>query len=499
MGIVARQSFKASISNYIGIFLGFLNLFILFPLFYSPHDLGAIRLLLESGAVISSFALLGTNYSINRYFPYFKTEDQRHNGFFFWAFALPVIGYAFILISLVVFKQDILKLFGADAGILGEFYPLIFFLVLFSLFQTVLETTNANHGRIAFPIFLREVVLRMIILIGGLLYYLNFTDLTTSVWIMVAAYGTIVIVNFLYLSTLTKIHILPDFNFFKKNKPLFRDALGFTAFLFLGGITGLVIGKIDFFMISTKKMLSDTAIYSIGFYLALLIEIPKRTIQQISTPIISQKMKDNDIAGVGQMYRQISTNQLLVASILFFFIWLNIDNLFSLMPKGDFYKAGKTVVFIIACGRLIDMVGSASGPVIANSKFYWYGLITFFVSITIAIAANLILIPIYGINGAALATFITFTLGHIIAIAIVKSKLNILPLTFGQLKILAVLLVFLATTLTGNWFQNPIIDGLVRTPILGIPMVYLLYKWNVSVEFNQFIEKYLGKIGNQFK
>ena len=78
MGIVARQSFKAALSNYAGILLGFLNLFILFPLFFVPRDLGALRLLLETGAVLSSFALLGTHYSINRFFPYFRTDDRKH-------------------------------------------------------------------------------------------------------------------------------------------------------------------------------------------------------------------------------------------------------------------------------------------------------------------------------------------------------------------------------------------------------------------------------------
>ena len=72
----------------------------------------------------------------------------------------------------------------------------------------------------------------------------------------------------------------------------------FTGFLFLGGITGLIVNKIDFLMISAQKNLSDTAIYSIGFYLALLIEIPKRTIQQISTPIIAQHMRENNMVEV---------------------------------------------------------------------------------------------------------------------------------------------------------------------------------------------------------
>ena len=72
MGIIIRQSFKASLSNYIGVIIGFASLIYFFPKFFTPSELGAIRLLIELGAIIGSFGLFGTTYSINRFFPYFK-------------------------------------------------------------------------------------------------------------------------------------------------------------------------------------------------------------------------------------------------------------------------------------------------------------------------------------------------------------------------------------------------------------------------------------------
>ncbi|MBS3914993.1 MAG: oligosaccharide flippase family protein [Bacteroidetes bacterium] len=489
MGIIARQSFKASISNYLGILLGFLSLFLLFPKFYTPHDLGAIRLLLETGAVLSSFALLGTNYSINRFFPYFKTEDKRHNGFFFWAFMIPLVGFALVFTGLIWFEKPLLALFGKDASILESLYPPLLLLVFFSLFQVVLETCNSNHGRIAVSNFLREVVLRCIILAAGTLFFLNYIDFITSVWIMVCAYGIIVIFNFIYLRTLTDIHLIPDFNFMRKNKELGKDALRFTAFLFIGGVTTLVVGKIDFLMISAKKGLTDTAIYSVGYYLAIMIEIPKRTILQVAAPIISQKMKDGNKKEVHHIYRSITLNQLLAASLIFFFIWLNIDNLFQIMPKGEIFKAGKMVIFIMGLGRLLDMVGSAGGPIIANSKYYYFSLINFLISLVVAIGANLLLIPILGINGAALATVFTFLLSNGTLIWIIYIKEGFHPFSSNHLKIMLVLSVFLIPTYFGKWLENPFLDGIVRTVVLGIPFLWICYKWKISEDFNKLLDK----------
>lgn len=493
VGIIARQSAKAAVSNYIGVILGFVNLFLLFPLYYSPRDLGAIRLLLELGAIISSFALIGTNYSINRFFPYFKSDDQKHNGFFFWVFSIPILGYAITLIILIFFKNPLLSFFKADVALLSGLYPMLLCLILFSLFQIVLESANANHGRIAVPNFLREVVLRLIILSAGFLFFSKFVSFYTSAWIIVGGYGVVVLFNLLYLKRLTPIHIKPDFHFIRNNPEVKKDALKFTSWLFLGSVTSLIVSKIDFVMISATKSLADTAIYSTGFYLALLIEIPKRTILQISTPIVAGLMKESNFSSVQKMYKQLASNQLLLASLLFFAIWLNIDNLFDIMHNGNFYRQGKWVVFIIGAGRLIDMIGSTASPIMANSKYYAWGLINSVVSICVAIISNYILIPILGITGAALATMLTFFLSQGVSVLIIYVKLKIHPFQTQQIKTVLLLAVFLAFTLTGQWFENPFLDGFVRTGIFLPLMLFTAYYFKLSEELNQQLLKLFSK------
>jgi O-antigen/teichoic acid export membrane protein len=494
MGVIIRQGFKAAISNYIGMGLGFISLFILFPLFYEPKELGAIRIFLELATVLSAFALMGTHYSINRFFPYFRTSDQSHHGFFFWALILPLIGYSLLLISLILFGNDFFKFINPNALDYKPLFPILLVLILVNLYQLVTEVSCANHGRTAVPNFMKEVVMRSLIIISGFLFYLKFVNFQQSLWLIVASYLIALIGSIWFLSKLTKINLKPDLSFLKKEPKLKKEILLYTAYLFVTGILVLIIPKIDFFLISSiKKDLSMVAIYSIGFYLATFIEVPKRAILQIATPIISTHMKESRFKEVEDLNKKNGTNQLLISGTLFFFIWMNIDNLYKIMPNGDFYSEGKWVVFYIGLSKMIDAVFCGNNSIIANSKFYNWALITMLIAAFFGIAFNWYFITHYGIIGGAISTIFVMILVNSYNFGLVQFKLKINPLHPAQLKIIAILIFFFLISFIGNWFENPILDGFVRTVLLGSLLIFTFFKSKVSEDFNSIVLNYLPK------
>jgi O-antigen/teichoic acid export membrane protein len=494
MGVVIRQSIKASVSNYFGILLGFASLFMLFPLYFEPEELGAIRLLLESGAVMSTFALLGTNYSINRFFPYFKTEDKRHHGFFFWVFITPAFGYLIILIGLLLFREPLLALFNKDAGRLDGLYSLLLVLVFFTLLQQVTESAAANHGRIAVPNFFREVAVRIVQIIAGYLFYIGLISLYTAIVCIVLSYAVAFAGNLLFLRMLTPVHLRPDLNFLRSNPQLRNDMLRFTGFLFIGGFTGLVVNKIDFLMISSMRSLADTAIYSIGFYLAMLMDIPKRTLLQISAPIVAQHVKDENTAELQSIYKKITLNQVVAGTLLFYFIWINIDNLYQIMPRGDYYSTGKWVFFTLGLARIMEAMGAGAGAVIVNSKFYPLTLLSFGVSAVVAITANYFLIPSLGIQGAALATLVTVVLSQALVVSIVHRKTGMHPFSPTKILLFLILGAMLIPAGFGKWLHNPFLDGMLRTAVLGGGFLYLVYAFRISDDMNELANGLLKRI-----
>ncbi len=485
MGVIIRQGFKAALSNYIGMGLGFLSLFILFPLFYDPEKLGAIRLFIELGTVLSAFALVGTHYSINRFFPFFRTADQKHHGFFFWAFLFPLAGFILLLIILAFWSEPVFTLINANALKYKELFPMLVLLVFIILYQVVSEVSSANHGRIAVPNFMREVVMRSLIIISGLLYFTNLVDFYQSVWLMVLSYTIALCGNLWFLGKLTKINLKPDLQFIRKNPHLKKEGLRFSLLLFFSGIASLLYTKMDFFMISAlQKDLAEVAVYSIGFYLATFIDVPKRTILQVASPIFAGHMKEERFKDVEALNKKNGSNQLLVSGILFFFIWLNIDNLYEIMPRGDYYMRGKWVVFFIGISKLIDAVVCGNGPIIVNSKFYSLSVISIIVAVISSFVYNYFFISNFGIIGGAISTILVMLSVNLCNLLVLYFKLGIHPFHRDQIQIIFLLCIFFALSFSGKWIINPYLDSIIRTLVFGAALFYSIYKLKLSEDFN---------------
>ena len=93
MGIIARQTIKGSIANYLGVAIGFVTTFFVLTDCLSAEEIGLTRILVDAAMLFSSLAMLGSNSSIVRFFPYFKEADGSDHGFFAWAMLLPLVGF----------------------------------------------------------------------------------------------------------------------------------------------------------------------------------------------------------------------------------------------------------------------------------------------------------------------------------------------------------------------------------------------------------------------
>lgn len=510
MGVIIRQSIKGTIVNYVGAFIGFLITFFITTKFLSAEEIGLVRILLEAGLLFGSLSLLGVNSSAIRFFPYFKNNEKNDNGFFFWTLLIPFVGFLIVTLCFILLKTPITSYFSKNSALFVDYYYLVIPLGLFFLYMIVFETNSNVLMRIVVPKFIREIGIRMMTITIYLLYAFRLIDLDWFVILLIGAYGIATLLNVLYLFTIKKISFKPNFAYI--TKPLRKSFLFYTSFLILAAFSGSIMGKIDVFIVGGSLGLEDTGIYSIAFYIAIIVEIPFRSLVAISLPEIAQSIKAKDHPHTNSLCKRVSLHQFLAGSFIFLLIWINIDFLFDLLPNGHIYAAGKWVVFFIGLSRLIDSSFGIGLSVLNFSKYYYYSLIFTFTLVLITILGNLYLIPKLGITGASLAMFLSYLIYISLLLAFLYWKAKINPLSINQLKIIGIALCMILISWIWGKNLSPILLNININPILALAFnalgksllsigtgLILVYVLHISEDVNSLARKYLAKIGIYLK
>ena len=113
-----------------------------------------------------------------------------------------------------------------------------------------------------------------------------------------------------------------------------KEILSFSMYIILAGSAGTILLEIDKFMIPQMKQIAEVAYYSVGVYIASVIGIPSRAMQQIINPITAKALNSNNLEEVDDLYRKSSLNLLIVGGLLFLLINVNITELYQIINKN---------------------------------------------------------------------------------------------------------------------------------------------------------------------
>lgn len=506
MGIIIRQSIKGTLVNYLGVAVGFITTFFVLTHYLTAEEVGLTRVLIDAAVLFSSFAQLGTSSSIIRFFPYFKDEEGKNHGFFFWTLIVPVVGFLIFLLVLLLFKQPIVNMFSEKSPLFVNYFRFVIPISLFMLYETVFEANANVLMRIVIPKMVREVGVRVGLLAGYLLYGFHYISLDGLVISFCITYFLAALIDILYLFSLQKISLKPDLKFI--TKPMLRDIALYTLFLILAAIAGNITPLLSSFFVSAQMGLMYTGIFAIANYIATVIEIPNRSLNAIANPKISEAIKDQDFKKAESLCKNVSLHLLLSSVIVFYIIWINVDLMFQILPNGDQYEAGKSVILILGFARLSNSTFLVGASALNYSKYYYLSLVFTLLLTVSAVVLNVVLVPIMGMNGAALANFLSYFVYYLFLLILLKWKLNISVFSKNQLKVIALVVVLywinflwmktltpMVTHVHSHAMAVSIVEGVVRTGVMMVLCVFLTYIYKISPEVNSLIEKALAKVG----
>ena len=151
------------------------------------------------------------------------------------------------------------------------------------------------------------------------------------------------------------------------------------------------------------------------------------------------------------------------------------------------------VVSIVSLGKLYSMSIGCLNNIISNSKLYPYIFWFSISSAIIAVVLNFILIPEYGILGAAYATLFVIFLMNTLKLILVAYGLKIHPYSIESLKILLVIIVVYFLTKEINLEYTSFINLLIRSVLITLLYSTFSYIFGLTNDINTQINKYLDR------
>jgi O-antigen/teichoic acid export membrane protein len=488
MGIVIRQSTKSVFLTYLGIGIGVINTLWLLPYALTEEQLGLYRTIISAAVLFSTVAALGSANIPNRFFFYFKDFKNRHNGILFFIIMLACIGFLVFTLFFLQFRYLFVSAFIKNAPlILNYYFPLIFFTFIL-LFINIFEAYNIIQQNPVIPIFSREVLTRVFLSASLLLYLFCKFEYYYFILILIGGYGIVLLVLIFYTKTQAYLFIKPNLLIFKS--PLVKEIFIFTGLVSIGNISGIIITNIDSLMLSAYTGFRNNGIYSIAFFIAAFIAVPKRALSQVLIPMVSEANRNDDKNKLNELYKKSSITQLIIGGLLFLLICVNIENVYKLIPNGSVYSQGKWVVFILGLGYMFDMITGINQEIVGTSKYYKIDLLFYPFLGLIAIGANMFLIPRYNMTGAAIATALTIFLFNTIRFFFLLLVFKIQPFSFNTLKVLLIFVLIIIINFFIPEIRNHFVyEIILRSFVLTFIFISLVLFLKISEDISSIFHK----------
>lgn len=496
MGIIQKQATWSTIITYFGVIIGFVNVVFLFTSYLSPEEMGLRGVLFHFCVLFHHVGVFGFSSVATRYFPKFENDSTKNNGFLSLILGAPLLIFSLATMVLIALEGVILRAYEDESQLFVEYFYLVYPITFSMIIMQVFESYASVQLRTVFPTFVKEVILK-----GGatcvVLLYAYAGISSTLFWELYSgtyAVGAICVV--IYAMTFKSFSLKMDWQFYKGVglKGLFT----FAGFMVVNSFASLLVLRIDLLMISSMKGEFFAGIYVIGIFMSTVIEIPRKSISKISSQLISSAWNRMDLSNIQDIYKKASEVQLISGIVMFLIIVLNLGDFYQLIPKGEIYAQSFIVIVILGLTKLVDMVFSLNSEVIGYSKYYKFNLVSVLILAVLAIVSNYYLIDLYGIEGAAIASFGSILIFNLLKFVYIKLKFDLQPFSWKTPVIVGLgVSVYIIVSFMPS-FAHPIISASFRSVLILVLFITPVYLLKLSQDFNNMTEGIIDKIKKLF-
>ncbi|TNE53309.1 MAG: hypothetical protein EP338_12300 [Bacteroidetes bacterium] len=489
MGFIQKDALRTMILNYLGMALGYLNKGVLFLIIFEPEQYGLINLLLGVGLLFAHLSNLGAMNAILRFLPFFKDQEDRRQGFLLLNVLFVFGGILLFSTLAIVLQSTVVNFYSRNSELFVDYYfwiiPIGIANVLFLVFSSYLRALFKN----VLAVFVYEFGLRLlttILLFMALWEWIDFNDFLISYTLI---YFIPAFVLLIYLFTSNEIRFRKST--FRISRKFKKIIFSYSLFAYTNSIGMKVVITLDSLMIAYYEGLSETGVYTTLLYFLSAMFIPYQALYRISAPLVPQYWKEKNMVELKDLYQKFSSISLILALFVGMLVWCNKDALFAFLPAE--FQGGVWAFLFLLLGRAIDTYAGLNGYILITSKKYRLDLIFTGGLILLVFFLNYLLIPIYGISGAAIATGIGYLLYNLGRLIFVYLFYKLHPFESGQLKVFllatAVITIF---EISPDFIDNPFLSISFKSLIISLLFALPVYAFRWNPDLNDYIQNALS-------
>lgn len=367
--------------------------------------------------LFGSISCLGLNSLLQRELSRYKNDQQgKLIGLIRFSSSVSFLTTTFIVIVFEIFIYLWFPLHG------NLYTALSIAILALPFYGLILIQKSANVGLKKVEISLiPENILRPALFFALILMYFNHTDNVLFVVSLnaVAFFGGFLISSFLLKVSIPKKTLPPVF----ASKKWIKQGI---TFLFITAIV-TVNSKADIIMLGLFGQIEQAGIYNIVVKLSQFIGLSLLIMNTIFSPYLSEffTLKKRELSIT--IKRTIRLIFIIALAVLLVFI-LKGSELLNFF--GTNFNTGYFSLILLSIGQVINIMFGPVGNLLNMNNYERYTLKGMLFSALINISLNVILIPLFGMQGAAIGTFSSLVFWNVYLFFIVKSKLKFNPSIF---------------------------------------------------------------------
>lgn len=500
MKTIQKQTLWGTLISFAGVFFGTINQGYLMPKYLQTDQIGLISILISYSVILQIIGPLGFHYAGSKYFPKFENPKEGHNGFLFIGLLFVLVGITIGAFFLFFFEDWIVGTQIESSKLFKDYFYFLYPLLICNSFFSIFDNYAKNLQDTVFGIFLNQLFNRIgafIVTVLVIIGYLNFEQFI-QLWVVSQCLPAILI--FLYILFIPGSSFKPTAFFFKGG--FRKDFISLAMWSLLTGLGTVAIFKLDSILVYMYLGLSQIGIYNFCLLFGSVMSISYNINVKTTTSFIIKSIHNEDWEKVKVIYQKSSLTQTIFGFGILILAFSNLEILFSLINKKEFDVA-IWAILIIGYTKIVDLMTGINSLILLYSKYYRWDIYLNLIFVLIIVVLNAVLIPYFGINGAAFSLFLATVFYNFLRVAFLYKKFQIIPFKSQLLEVLLVgsIMIFIGFYLPD--FKESILLKLItityKSVVLGSVFSFIVIKRNYSTDFNELFFKGVSYLNDLFK